>query len=215
MPSDKDVGPRGRDVRDPAPNVPRHSARRRLIAMLAGTGLSTAVLPARWTRPVASSVLVPAHAQTSTAGGCSRIRLEMTWSSDTPENGTLVVREPDGTVVGPSETIVSGGTTVLSGVRITGRVLVHLGDAPAGMSGSEQISTIPGARLLPGRYTVGVGFGDGAITLNLLCDGQRVAGAELPGGRQGFSELLEELIHVDIDDGGVVTATRAPSHSIF
>lgn len=41
--------------------------RRKLIKLMAvgGTGLSAAVLPERWTRPVVNSVLLPAHAATT------------------------------------------------------------------------------------------------------------------------------------------------------
>lgn len=212
MTCNRDDARPGHHQRTVSQSADRLSPRRRLLSLLAGSGAAAAALPAHWTKPVADAVLLPVHAQTSCAG----IRITMSWSDAAPGvNGTLVVREPGGIVVGPSSTIVNGRDTVLDDVRVVGNVLVHLGDAPAGESGSEEITVVPGTPLEPGTYVVGMGFDDTDIRVEVLCGSRVLFSRQYDSGRGGFASELEEVARMTVAADGTVTVEAAPAFSLF
>ena len=59
---------------EPVPAMsPSAADRRRLITCLSAGGLAVGVVPAQWSRPLVDSVLLPAHAQTTTCVTNSRV----------------------------------------------------------------------------------------------------------------------------------------------
>lgn len=80
-----------RNSRDSTTEQPDSTARRRVLgATLAGAAL-TPVLPSRWTKPVVDTVLLPAHAQTTSCSIVAGLLLAATTRTTTPSGAVTPV----------------------------------------------------------------------------------------------------------------------------
>lgn len=213
MSKDMEVRPDAHDAPTEPANDSRRAARRRLLTTLGAGAAATAALPATWKKPIAESVLLPAHAQTSqdppiddgTLPACGGFRIDLVWDtcarnpglpcvSPMPVDGTLVVEEP-------------GGRLVRAGSN--GAVLRHEGDGGNEPRGTESVSIRPDGVLAAGRYRIGAGFGDALLAVSVRnCNGTPVFRTQFVSDYSG--DLLQVAV-ITVDDEGAIESVEGSS----
>lgn len=221
-----------RDVRPAAPGGPtgsrndtRPAARRRLLTTLGAGAAASAALPTRWTKPIADSVLLPAHAQTSSVEPpptspvepplpCVGFAVTLRWCGGgrilglDPRDHTLADCPGLPAVDNPTLLLVRepGGMEVGPDTQV-GTVLLHTGDAGGG-TGSQAITVRPGLDPFNdnqdfndyvGTYVVRVGYGDAIQEVTIEgCDGSRYRVSFF----NGFSSNLVNVARVHVGSAG-------------
>lgn len=166
---------------------PLGASRRRLLRAIGGSGgiALTTVLSSQWAKPVVKSVLLPAHAQTTSSNEPCPISMEATFGPTSDNSGalaysvSLAVFEP------------GGGTT-------------FLGQSTEGTGGSV---TLAGSATFPpaaGSYSLGMEFAGAELAsysaaLNASCCDESRASPDI--GFIGFVTGSSSLRFVTIDNG--------------
>lgn len=158
--------------RDASPEQLSSSARRRVLgATLAATAL-TPVLPSRWTKPVVDTVLLPAHAQTSSCAIVAGLLLAATTRTTTPSGAvTPVTSIATLTFAGcscePGAAVTITAEPEVSGASVGAFTGTSTADSVGGWTVVVSVPATAGADIanLTALPFSGTASGDGAATL--------------------------------------------------